>query len=675
MRNFLVPFAIACRIFKTNPRVLAFRTWQYSSLKWLRLTRFWERLEVRVGKFWNKEQTTVWLQSSCNDKLLIGKKQINAFIDWSEDHPELVSIISSKAEDIVQGIFFIFDQPFEFDLNRIPWHSDWRFSYTWDPTKYENYHFRETEKKLPYDVKFPWELSRFAFLLPLAQMAALTGDTRWQQLISRLTIDWETKNPLSKSVNWQPMICAIHGINLCLTVLMLAAIETTSLDFLTPLLRQLTLQGEFIFRNLEYSNARGNHYVSNLAGLLLIGATIQDVYKPASRWVRYAEKRICPEIELQYLDDGVHFEKSTSYHRLVTEFFLLCFLVMKKEGYQITAKANKKILQACHYIRCYTRPDGLSTNWGDNDGAWLLAFDPRYQRDHRSLLALAAVYFEEAAFKTAAESPSATIPLLMGKAGVQQWNRLRGNTENKGQNSAYFNLGGMVVSRLNGNFFMADFGEVGKRGLGGHGHNDTFSFELSLCGQPLIIDAGSPIYTGDIDLLARFSSTGYHNTLMVDDQEIAQQLGLWRISGEATPIDVEYCSDQNVDFIQGEHRGYTRLPDPVIHKRKFSFYKLQGRLVCDDMLFCNGKHDIKLFLHFSPNIKIKLHQDKAAIILKKNVDEVIVVNITWSKGAQTSLVNTQVSETFNHLVDSSKLILAYEIFGNTTLFFEIAIVK
>jgi hypothetical protein len=570
------------------------------------------------------------------------------------------------AENLAQGRFSIFDQMYQFDLDRMPWHTDWRWDYTWEPAYYQSYHFSIADKEVPYDVKFPWELSRFAFLLPLAQMTAIDPAAHWQKTIAELVVQWERENPLAHSVNWQPMICAMHGISLALAAQMLAADNATQPSALAPLLRQLTLQGEFLYRTVEYTKIRGNHYASNLAGLLLMGSTLQGLYPPAAQWMAYARKRVCQEIQLQYYEDGVHFEKATSYHRLVTEFFLLSLLVIEQTGEAVPEEAQERIRSACEYTRCYTRPDGLSANFGDNDGAWLLALDPCALRDHRSLLALSAAYFKEPVHKAAAEHPSAAIPWLLGSRGVQRWNELPACGEHR-LISHHFDQGGMIVSQSDGNYLIADYGEVGKCGRGAHGHNDTFSFELSLDGNPVIIDSGSPIYTGDLSVMADYSSTGRHNTAMVDDREMARLLGIWRISDEARPVAVSFTGEPDIDIAQGEHRGYTRLADPVIHQRRLAFDRNMGRLACRDTFRCSDRHRVKQFLHFAPGITIALFADKAVASLGPCVPVVV----RWTTGAQALVEACQVSEVFGQLTNSLRLVLEYEIQGDTTLSFEI----
>ena len=51
----------------------------------------------------------------------------------------------------------------------------------------------------------------------------------------------------------------------------------------------------------------------------LLGLALEGAYPGAEKWRRYAAGVIPREVELQFLADGVDFEKSLAYHRLVAE--------------------------------------------------------------------------------------------------------------------------------------------------------------------------------------------------------------------------------------------------------------------------------------------------------------------------------------------------------------------
>lgn len=649
--------------------MLAYRALQAGTLALLHSSGYWPRLEHRVGAFWSEQRIAQWqhrvLSLSRQDALFVSPANLTTARNWAQNHDDWRDGVGDWAHAIHSGHIAIFDQEFTFDTDNFPWHTDWRWAHQWSPGYYHDFSFYVENKTQPYDVKFPWELSRFAYLLPMAEASVLGLGDDYRDWIAAIVADWEKTNPVAFSVNWFPMEAAMRAINLTLTAQVLASDETSTGEQLAPMLRQLTLHGEFLFRTLEYTDVRGNHYAAAIVALVLIGTTLQPFYKPAQRWLDYAAPRITSEIEPQYCADGVNFEKSVAYHRLVTELFLLSVIALEKSGRAVPSAARERLKKACDYTLAYTRPDGQAPNWGDNDSARVLGFEPRPLRDHGALLALAAAYFEEPAFKT--PEASAAIPWLLGEEGVRRWNALPGSE--KQPQSRWFEAGGMAVSQYKGHFLFADFGEVGQKGLGGHGHNDIFSFELSLCGVPIVVDAGSPVYTGDLAVMARFRGTASHNVLRVDEQEIATLLGTWRISNEAQPHDVNYESNDERDVIRGEHRGYARLDDPVTHQRTLTFYKNAGRLHCADVLRCAGAHRVEQFLHFAPGLEPNLRENALEISATGDLCAVV----TWPPGARARLEAAQVSENYGHLADSQVLVLEHNITGETQLEFEIAL--
>jgi len=658
------------RIAEKGPRVVAYRGWQLGRLLLLRTVRYWTKLPKHVYRYWDISRIEQWLAIARNNELLIGPEKLGALRYWSADHSDWVGAAEERATSILKGRLSIFEQVYEFDLKHdgFPWHTDWRWGYTWEPAYYKTYRFYLRDKGVPYDVKFPWELSRLSFLLPLAQMAVITHEPHWREQIASIVANWEEKNPVAYSVNWYSMESAVRGINLVLVTQMLAADSDTLPEHLAPLLRQLTLHGEFLYRNIEFTDVRGNHYMANLVALLLLGYTLQRAYRPAVRWTIYAARRICPEIELQYCSDGVYFQKSTGYHRLVSELSLLSLIALEQAGHFVSEIARERIYKACEYTRFYTRPDGLAPNWGDNDSACVLGFDLKALRDHRSLLALAAAYFSDATLKLAAQQPSAAIPWLLGTQGVQQWDNLEPRDDDVSV-ARWFKAGGMVVSRTDKHYLFANFGDVGHNGRGSHAHNDTFSFVLSLCQKPLIVDAGSPVYTGDLATYSRYRSTSYHNTVRIDGQEMARLLGKPRILNEAAPANVRFQAGPEYDFVQGEHRGYTRLTDPVLHRRALTFYKHEGRLICQDTFHCVGSHHVEQFLHFAPGIQVVLQEDSLQAQLAKHR----IAFVRWSSGIRARVERAQVSENYGHMADSWRLVLESQISGDTKLSFEIVL--
>jgi hypothetical protein len=655
-------------LMRKGPKVVIYVLWKVLRECGLIVSGYWPKLENEVRKFWNVSRIDNWKKIVRDDKLLIGPSKLEAFRDWCEKNSELVHSLKKWSYDIRKGKISIFDNTYEFSIEDLPWHNDWRVNYKWQNKYFRKYKFYDLNKKIPYDVKFPWELSRLTFLIPLTLFSSIRNNENSFETINNIVGDWENRNSVAYSVNWFPMECSMRGIILSLVAQMVAANENCRVEHLSCLLRQITLHGEFLFKNVEGTIERNNHYVANLVALLVMGETIKEVYGVAASWSKYAAKRICNEIESQFYSDGINFEKAIGYHRLVTELCILALIIMHNSGFATTEKARKRIYRACEYTKFYIRPDGLAPNLGDNDSSRLLVFDHRPIRDHRPLLSLAAAFFSDSGFKYAAREPSCAIPWLLGTTGVRRWNSLLISGADHSV-SHWFQKGGILVSRADNNYLISDFGEVGARGLGGHGHNDTFSFELALRGKPLIIDPGSPVYTGSLTMLRVYASTGYHNTVRIDGKEMARILGIWRISHEATPSQLFFRAGANVDVIEGVHKGYTRLTDPVIHKRELNFYKCEGHLVIRDSFRCNEKHCIERFMHFAHGTEVTWHGDTLCAHITPDIKAVI----RWTPGARAFLEEFQVSENYGHLISSQRLILEHHIMGETELFLEVVL--
>lgn len=647
-----------------GPLVFGYRVWKHGRLVWFQRTQFWQRLQKSNADFWTRKRAEAWQQQS---QLLIDSTRIAAFRQWAEEDEQSQWRLSLDiwAKTIVSGKIRIFDTPYQFRWDDLPWHTDWRTGHRWPLHYFRDYNFHSRDKSVAWDVKYPWELSRLSFLLPLAQMAVLTRDVCWSEQICQVVSQWESNNPLAHSVNWHPMECAMRGITLALVLQLLSAGSSMAPEQLALLLRQLTLQGEFLVRNIEYTKVRGNHYTANIVGLLVMGATLQAVYRPARRWFRLAVSQIKKEITLQYCGDGVNFEKSVAYHRLVTELFVLALIFLDHTEQKIPAHVRSVIENACKYSAAYTRPDVLSANFGDNDSARLLGFEPLPLRDHRTLIALGASHFSQPSLKAQALVSSSAIPLLLGQSGIANWHRIEASAAEEYQH--WFSEGGMAVSSFAGNYLIADFGEVGLRGLGGHGHNDTFSFELVLAQRPIVVDSGCPVYTGDLDEYNRFRGSAAHNILEVDGEEMARLLDTWRISNEASPRYVRFQTSGYVDTIEGEHWGYKRLADPVVHRRRLEFDKFLGRLVCLDTLECADSHQIRRFLHFSPGLDFDLGSDSVEVFEGAKQ----IARVSWDTKSEARLEECYISPNYGEKLAAVRLSLCDEITGHTTLQMEL----
>ena len=328
------------------------------------------------------------------------------------------------------------------------------------------------------DVKVPWELSRFQHLPMLA--AAGHVDEIGAQLES-----WLEANPVELGPNWATtMEVAIRAAN-WVAALALVAEQAAGKPWFERVLESLLQHGRFVRSHLEWSEARGNHYLADVVGLLPVAALFSGGAE-GHAWADWAAGQLVSEMEHQVRQDGCAHEASTAYHRLVTELFLCGTQAADAlSPGRLPDWYRERLDRMLDFVRDYTRPDGLAPQIGDaDDGRFLplgdYGFDPR---DHRHLFAHAGRAFEPA-------------------------------TE-----SAAYPDGGYYVLRSGDLYMIVRCGDVGRHGRGGHGHNDQLSFELSVGGRPVVVDPGSYVYTSDAGARNLFRSTAYHATLRVGGEE------------------------------------------------------------------------------------------------------------------------------------------------------------
>ena len=488
-----------------------------------------------------------------------------------------------------------------------PWTQDWRFGEHWPNRYFLRYSFYGPRER-PYDVKFPWELSRLGAVVSLLQASCLFADPKHAAKALGLVQEWRQCNPLAYSVNWVPMEASLRTVNLALALELAGTVPDAAGTLRRDLTAELTLlllcHGEFVFRVREYTDTRGNHYTANLVALLLAGFLFQDVYAPAKAWYRLADAELRREIGRQFSPDGVNFEKSVGYHRLVTELFLLAAAVLEKAERPFSAAAKTILGNACRYALACRRPDGLSVNAGDSDDACGIGLDEPRRRDHAAAIGFGAALLKDGELAGAVPRSIATAWLLGEVAGAPA---------KPADGVEWFADGGVLVVRNGLDHVWIDVGEVGQNGIGGHGHNDLLSFELSLDGQALIVDAGTYLYTGDLAARTWFRGTAAHNGLEIDGQEIAPLQGPWRIAGVAQPYDVQCMPAGASASLAASHRGYERLADPVRHTRRFDVFGKDCALRIVDRLACAGTHQAVRRLHFVPGARIELGPDRAIV--------------------------------------------------------------
>ncbi len=491
----------------------------------------------------------------------------------------------------------------------IDWHKDYKSGFRWPPQYCRDIDYMNPGR--PSDVKFPWELSRMQWLIPCGQAYLLTGDERWAAGARRIIEHWIAANPYAASVNWSCTMEVALRILTCTWLFHACASSAAWSDehFRSRFLCSLWLHADFTDRHIEYADVNGNHCDADAAGLVFAGLFFGTGGQPRG-WLERGWKILCDELPRQVSEDGVDFEGSVPYHRLVAELFLLPAAYRMRCGLPVPEAYRDRVLKMAWFTEAYTRPDGTAPVWGDADDARALPFGGQPVNDHRYLLGWISEAFGDADLASRFTGDGAECAWLLGSDALV---RLIARAKpSKPPQSVLFAKGGYAILRNEKDHVFIDCGPVGTAGRGGHGHNDVLSFEAHLAGTPLVVDRGAYVYTADFEARNAFRSTEYHNTPRVDEQEVNRFLGpndLWWLCADAEPNVHLFRSEAAENRLVASHTGYLRLSNPVQVTRTFVLRDEERTLTIRDEFTGAGIHRFEVALHFAPSVCARIEAD------------------------------------------------------------------
>src|SRR5262249_12423173 len=112
-----------------------------------------------------------------------------------------------------------------------------------------------------------------------------------------------------------------------------------------------------------------------------------------------------------------------------------------------------------------------------------------------------------------------------------------------------------------------DCGDLGFKSIAAHGHADALSFTLRAFGSALFVDPGTYYYFTYPDCRSYLRSTKAHTTVAVEGLDQSVMLGPFLWGARAQARCVAWEPRKQGGKVIGEHDGYTRLTDPVLHRR------------------------------------------------------------------------------------------------------------
>lgn len=413
-----------------------------------------------------------------------------------------------------------------------------------------------------------FNLHYFEYLLPLVKAYQDSGDKKYLEKTEEIIGGWIETNPVGNTPAWASYTIAMRMVTWICYYRYVE--EELSEEFKKKFLLSLHVQYDYLSKHLE-KDILGNHYFEDLKSLLLASLFFND--EAVFQKVLREFKAECKE---EILSDGMHFELSPMYHKIIFEGMLRVALALRSAG--------KKDEEIESYLQpmldvAYSFEDGLDRLPLFNDGGNNVA---------KSLNALVSA----------------------AKCHYNLTPRFRGQLKDSGFYIFNKEIGGHSW-RL-----VVDAGQPGPKYIPGHAHCDAMSFELFRDGKPVVVNCGT--YAYQCKERAFFRSTAAHNTVMINGVEQSQCWGTFRLAKRSSVkvIQVDNNSiclemtDQKASWIRRQISFADSLviTDKTDGKKMDSFlHFIKTPEQQDNMLHC---HDV--IVYYGDNIEVKLVRQQYA---------------------------------------------------------------
>ncbi|GFZ33968.1 hypothetical protein CSC2_44940 [Clostridium zeae] len=468
----------------------------------------------------------------------------------------------------------------------INWARDYKSGYTYNTKLHKN--LIKPGKPFGSEIKFPWELSRMHHLVQMSIFSLIDGSLS-KDLIEEFknqTLDFFSTNPKPFGVNWVcPMDVGIRIVNILIAYDIFTQLDSSNViesNFKEILAQEVVNHLDFVYNNLENKGVPGNHYLANLAALIIGGIYISNEYA-LNKYLELGIKEFINQIDIQFNSDGSNFEASTAYHNLsfeimtVTILYILRLLELNPKIEKDFKNIDKNYLLDKLYKALQFNIDMLKDNdkiiqIGDNDSGRFIKLtttgefldENKYKNRYKSLENYEyslRLFFDENMLnnKSTSALASAFFDIRYNEFPVEyffvksiynhnnptkytknyldsfyedddiikqlEYKKERvfdvqlGSKDDR-EVKYYKDFGLAIVSSVNWKIYLFA-GPVGYEGLGAHSHNDKLNIEFVYEGQDILYDSGAYLYTSSESNRNEFRSSIKHNIPipLYDEQE------------------------------------------------------------------------------------------------------------------------------------------------------------
>lgn len=388
------------------------------------------------------------------------------------------------------------------------------------------------------------------YLLPLAKAYLDTGDVCYLDKGKAIIRSWIDSCPRMRGgAAWDSYVISMRIMNWLAFYGELHADLDQDSEFVGSFNRSLAEQFIHLSQHLE-KDLLANHYLENLKALVILSCYFGD-----ERTLGLVLPKLYGQIDEQILPDGMHFELSPMYHKIVLEDLLRVAACLAMHGRAVNELVKRLRLQGmcdCLWsLERNTNRTPLFNDSGDN-----------VAKSRDALLHCAHMRF--------GVNPAYHDHLPDAGYAILERGTERG-----------------VVKLI------FDAGRPGPSYAMGHAHCDALSFECFIDGVPWIVNGGTYAYQDEGRL--GLKSTLLHSTIKVDDMEQHECWAPFRVAG---------FSDARLASCDGHcAKGELVQRESGATAKRFVELGATGLLICDEV---NSGHHIAeafIFAAASPDIE------------------------------------------------------------------------
>lgn len=390
-----------------------------------------------------------------------------------------------------------------------------------------------------------YNLLYFEYAVTLAGNYRLTGDKKYVDLFETIY-----KRYLDSNVPYEPYVISLHIPNIIIALELFG--DSLDRNLYEQIVNELYNQYSYLLHHQE-KHLLCNHYLENLKCIFIASSFFNE-----ERIQKKCLLDLKKQTREQILPDGMHFELSPMYHKIVLEDYLRIGLVLSSNNcgeVKWLVSVLQKMVNALLTLETDFDRIPLFNDSGDN------------------------VAKESKCLYDAAHSLFNIYPKVDGvclpDAGYYSLNRERYR-------------------------ILVDAGSIGPNYNPGHGHCDCLSFEMSLDGVCLFVNSGTFQYQDELRGVLR--STAAHNTIVMDGYEQSQCWGEHRV---AKRHKVLFAKKEKNSFT-GTYKNYIGM----IHTRHIETSN-KGFTVLD---IIKNANEARSYLHVSPSFSI----DENLVIYDEN---------------------------------------------------------